>query len=66
MGTGVSRSEEGFANSSDGAFNAETWNVKGLTDEKIHIICSYMYKYGLDFICLQETHAPKADSYKYT
>ena len=50
----------------DGTLSAGTWNVKGLTEEKIYIICAYMYKYGLDFICLQETHAPKADYYSYT
>ena len=25
-----------------------------------------MYKYGLDLISLQETHAPKAEYYQYT
>ena len=49
----------------DGALSAGTWNVKGITEVKIHSICEYMYKYGLDFVCLQETHAPKADYYSY-
>ena len=40
-----------------------TWNVKGLTDVKLHCICSHMLRYGVDIICLQETWASQAEYY---
>ena len=40
-----------------------SWNVEGLTDLKIHEICSYMQTHGVDAICLQETRRPNSDHY---
>ena len=38
-----------------------TWNITGLTEEKLHCICEYMNIYGIGILCLLETRAPRAD-----
>ena len=40
-----------------------TWNVKGLTDEKLFCISTYMRQYRIDILCLQETWALKTEQY---
>ena len=46
-----------------GRLVAGSWNVKGLTEEKLHCLCRYMVMYNIGILCLQETRAPKADYY---
>ena len=40
-----------------------TWNVKGLTDEKLVTIFQHMITYGISILCLQETRAVQAVEY---
>jgi exonuclease III len=40
-----------------------SWNVKGLTDEKLYSICMIMKQYRIDVVCLQETWAVRAEYY---
>jgi exonuclease III len=42
---------------------AATWNVKGLTEEKLVSICNHMRTYDISIICLQETRASKTEYY---
>lgn len=41
-----------------------TWNVQGLTDEKLFSISQHMRKYSLDVLCLQETWISNAAYYR--
>ena len=38
-----------------------SWNIEGLTDEKLATLEHYMSIYSIDLICLQETHRPNSD-----
>ena len=42
---------------------AVSWNVEGLTEDKLLTLQTYMHKYNIDLICLQESHRPKSDYY---
>ena len=38
-----------------------TWNVEGLTDEKVLLLQVYMEEYGIHLMCLQEVRKPLSD-----
>jgi exonuclease III len=38
-----------------------TWNIEGLTDEKILLLQVYMEKYGIHLLCLQEVRKPLSE-----
>ena len=40
-----------------------SWNVEGLTDVKMHEICTYMRQYSIDIFCIQETRRKNSDYY---
>ena len=40
-----------------------TWNVEGLTDEKLHELERIMDRLWIHILCVQETHIAGADSY---
>ena len=40
-----------------------TWNVKGLTEEKLFSIYTIMHDLRIGVLCLQDTRALKADYY---
>ena len=42
---------------------AVSWNVEGLTEDKLLTLQTYMLKYNIDLICLQESHRTKSDYY---
>ena len=38
-----------------------SWDVEGLTDEKLATLEVYLGSHGVDVICMQETHITKSD-----
>ena len=40
-----------------------SWNIEGLTDEKVVAIQRYMAQSGVGVMCIQETHRLKSDNY---
>ena len=38
-----------------------TWNVEGLTDEKVLLLQVYMEEHGIHLLCLQEVRKPLSD-----
>ena len=38
-----------------------TWNIEGLTDEKVVLLQVYMEQYGIHVLCLQEVRKPLSD-----
>ncbi len=38
-----------------------TWNVKGLTDEKLIALQQFMFRQDIDILCMQETHRQLSD-----
>ena len=42
---------------------AVSWNVEGLTLEKLETLQYYMAQAGVDLLCMQETHTCKSDYY---
>eukprot|EP00959_Pyramimonas_sp_CCMP1952_P015781 333843-Pyramimonas_sp.AAC.2 len=38
-----------------------TWNVEGFTEAKLVELQMHMKSYGIDLLCLQETHKPKSE-----
>ena len=44
-----------------GEITIASWNVEGLTEEKLITIERYMYLYDIGILCIQETHRPHSD-----
>ena len=38
-----------------------TWNIEGLTDEKVLLLQLYMEEYGIHLLCLQDVRKPLSD-----
>ena len=40
-----------------------SWNLEGMTDLKLHKICTYMKLHSIDILCIQETRKINSDKY---
>ena len=41
-----------------------TWNLEGLSEVKLHEVCTYMRTNSIDILCIQETRKLKSDYYE--
>ena len=46
-----------------GSIAVGTWNVRGMTDLKLHELILHMETYDINILCLQETWCKQADVY---